>query len=177
MKKIVVLLFIGLFLIITVSSSSFTLVKISTINSNYELSYNLKNKIENETKGMDEIRIARYSVKLTASILNFAEKNDLKNSRANCVGYAMLCRAVCEYAYRINGFDTKVFHVRGYVESSYGFNICKLLKNIVPKNYENFVKDHDFIEINSINNNKIYYLDPTSYDIIGLDNFTAVNKN
>lgn len=158
-------------------SSSFTLVKTSTINSNYKLSYNLKNKIENETKGMDEIRIARYGIKLTSDILDFSEKNNLRNNKANCVGYAMLCRSICEYAYRVNGLNTEVYHVRGYIENSFGLNICELLKSIVPKSYKNFVKDHDFIEIHPINNNRIYYLDPTSYDVIGLDNFTVINKN
>lgn len=97
MKKLVLTL-LALFLIAFAVWPS-ALVKTSTISSSYTLSESVKSKIKNETTGMDELKIIRYSLNLTSDMLEFAQKNDISRGKANCVGYAALCKAISEYAY------------------------------------------------------------------------------
>lgn len=169
-KKLFVLL--GLVLLV-IGFCSFTLVKTSDIDSSYEIPQELKEKIRLETQGMEDVRIAKYCVKLTSNKLRFSEKNDIKNGLANCVGYARVCKSLCNYAYKVNNRNITVKHVRGYVSES-SVNLCKVAQSLVPKRYKGFVKDHDFIEINF--GNSYVYLDPSLYDLIGRDNMTTVHK-
>jgi hypothetical protein len=170
-KKIFVLLGV---IVVLLTLCSFDLVKERVVKEDsYSLSYDLKKQIEAETMGMDEIHILTYSVRLTASLLDFSEKNNIKNGKANCVGYAILCKAICNYAYQLNDYNIRVNHVRGYV-SLMGMNLCKSARTISPTKYKNFVKDHDFIELSL--GNCCYYIDPSLYDLIGSNCMTIVRK-
>lgn len=162
MKKLIKVLIVLVATIICMSSFT-SLVKTSTISSNnYVIPNEVKEKIKSETVGMEILQIARYCVALTADMLEFSKVN--VGNKANCVGYSEICVSLCKYAYKINNKKITVKHVRGYVDL-FGFNLCKVLSSIVPNNYKNFVKDHDFIEI--ITNRNIIYLDPSLYDIFG----------
>ena len=120
---------------------------------------------------MEVEQIIDYSLSLTASELKFAFKNDITNGKANCVGYAQLCAAICNQAMAANGIEGKARPVVGYIESN-GINWCKVLKAIAPKaSYKNFVKDHDFVELTI--GSRRYYFDPSIYDVFG---FLCVNK-
>ena len=171
MKKALSIL-LGVVLLVIVTCS-FSLVKTSNVNSSYNISSEMKDRIRVETQGMEDVRIAKYCVQLTSEILEFSKKNDIQKGKANCVGYARVCKSLCEYAYRINNRNISVRHVRGYVTDS-GVNLCKVMEFISPKELKGFVKDHDFIELNF--GNSYVYLDPTSYDMIGRDNMTTVEK-
>lgn len=154
--------------------SSFTLVKSYYIESSYNIPEDIKNKIEIETKGMEEIEIAKYCIKLTSQMLDFSEINNIDNKKANCVGYSKVCTSLCNYAYNVNNMKIKVRHVRGKV-LYYNLDVCNILKQVVPNKYKNFVKNHDFIELDI--KSKYIYLDPTFYDIIGYNNMTIKYKN
>ena len=153
--------------------SSFTLVKECYVESSYNIPENIKTQIKVETQGMEDIRIAKYCVELTAKILDFSEVNNISKGKANCVGYATVCTALCNYAYSVNNnVNIKAKHVRGKV-LYFNLDVCNILKNIVPNKYKNFVKNHDFIEIDI---GDIYiFLYPTCFDIIGNYNMT-INK-
>lgn len=129
------------------------------------LSLSLKEKVTEETKGMDMEQIIDYSLSLTASKLRFAVKNDIDNGKANCVGYARMCAAICNQALNVNDIEGSAKPVVGYIESN-GINWCQVLKAIAPKtSYKNFVKDHDFVELTT--GSKRYYFDPSIYDVLG----------
>ena len=147
------------------SLSSMKLVKTNERNESNPLSSLLKERVDKETKGMDTEQIIDYSLSLTASQLRFAARNDINECKANCIGYAQLCAAICNQALSSNGIEGKARPVVGYIESN-GINWCKILKAIAPKaSYKNFVKDHDFVEL-TIESRK-YYFDPSIYDVLG----------
>lgn len=171
MKKTLFIL-IGVVLLLIVTCS-FNLVKTSNVTSSYNISSEIKDRIKLETQGMENIRIAKYCIQLTSEMLEFSKKNDIQNGKANCIGYARVCKSLCEYAYKINNKNISVRHVRGYV-TDYRINLCKIMEFISPKELKEFVKDHDFIELDF--GNSYIYLDPTSYDMIGRDNMTTVKK-
>ena len=148
---------------IIIASSFTTLVKTSSVSeSEYVIPREIKEKIIYETVGMEIIQIDKYCVILTSNILEFSKINS--GNKANCIGYSKVCVALCKYAYKINNINVKVKHVRGYV-SLFSLNLCKILSYIVPNNYKNFVKDHDFVEI--IADKDSIYLDPSLYDLFG----------
>lgn len=125
----------------------------------------MNEKVDAETTGMDVEKIIDYSLKLTASRLQFSIYNDINNGKANCVGYARLCASICNQALTANGIHGKARPVVGYIESN-GINLCDVLKAISPKDsYKNFVKDHDFVEL--VTDSKTYYFDPSIYDVLG----------
>ena len=95
-KKLIIISIIAL--ILYVGTASFSLVKTgerSTVN--YPLSKELKERIVNETHELDEIDILNYSLKLTDELLEFDETNNIKDGKANCVGYALLCANIMNY--------------------------------------------------------------------------------
>ena len=127
--------------------NGFGLVKSKGRPSRYpQLSQQIKNRIKNECKETDPEKCAKYSLKLTSELLSFSIKNDINNGEANCEGYAILCSWICNYALKVNHLEYKSKPVVGYV-TFYGVNLCDVLKAIVPKGYKNFVKDHDFVEL------------------------------
>ena len=130
---------------------------------NVALSTELKQEIS-MWKGTEDEMVVK-SLEKTEQILTFAQKNDIKNGKANCVGYAQLYVAICNYAFQKNNYKCRAKAVVGYVKSG-GINICKQLKSIMPNTkWKNFVKDHDFVEIHL--RGKTYYLDPSIYDVFG----------
>ena len=144
---------------------SFTLVKTHDRAKSYSLPLTLKNQITRETKGMTKKQIIDYGLNLTAKKLKFAEKNDIGHGKANCVGYAQLCSAICNQALKNNGYKCRAKPVVGYI-SNCGINLCELFKHVAPnKHWYNFVKDHDFVELQV--EDKTYYFDPSIYDVLG----------
>ncbi|MBQ7689939.1 MAG: hypothetical protein IJT30_01950 [Muribaculaceae bacterium] len=145
--------------------SSFTLVKTHNRDNAYSLPSSVKALVTKETKGMTEKQIIDYSVQFTASRLQFAEANDMAHGKANCVGYAQYCSAVCNHALANNGYRHRSKPVVGYV-SNCGVNLCSVLKSIVPgSHWQNFVKNHDFVELKL--DDATYYFDPSLYDVLG----------
>ena len=150
---------------LTISLSSFTLIKTGERQRIFTLTQSMKVKVTAETKGMDIEKIIDYSLKLTASQLQFSRYNDIKHNKANCVGYARLCASICNQALATNGIHGYAKPVVGYIESN-GINLCNVLKAAAPKDsYKNFVKDHDFVEL--VTDSKTYYFDPSIYDVLG----------
>ena len=147
--------------------------------SNYTLPIALSAQVTKESIGMDVDQIIDYSMSLTASRLRFAARNDINNGKANCIGYAQLCAAICNQTLSTNGIEGKARPVVGYIESN-GINWCQVLKAIAPKtSYKNFVKDHDFVELTV--GSRRYYFDPSIFDVLGkkclsLSNITINNS-
>ena len=100
----------------------------------------------------------------------FSEKNCLEKGEANCVGYAVLCSNICNYALSINNSTARTKPVVGYIKIC-GINICDLAQSLVSPEYKNFVKDHDFVEYYKEGQESTFF-DPSLYDysngIIGI---------
>ena len=173
MKKKTIFLIALLVVFLFSFFKGFGLVKLSDRggSENY-LTKRIEERIRNECKFEDPEKCALYAMKLTCELLRFTEKNDIENGRANCIGYASLCSQICNYALRQNGFSNKAKHVVGYV-SFYGLNLCDILKFIAPKEYKNFVKDHDFVELDL--DDRVKYFDASLYDYC-IDCTTYKNK-
>ena len=62
---------------------------------------------------------------------------------------------------KVNHLEYKSKTVVGYI-TFYGVNLCDVLNAIVPKEYKNFVKDHDFVELEL--DDKIILFDASLYD-------------
>ena len=165
-KRIIFILLTGVVVLaLILMLTSFTLIKTGDRQKTSTLTQSMKVKVDAETTGMDIEEIINYSLKLTASRLQFSVNNDIYNGKANCVGYARMCACICNQALSANGIHGKAKPVVGYIESN-GINWCKILKAIAPKdNYKNFVKDHDFVEL--ITDSRTYYFDPSIYDVLG----------
>ena len=163
-RVIFILLSMVVMLTLTVLTS-FTLIKTGNRQKTCLLTQSKKVKVDAETKGMDVEQIIDYSLQLTASRLQFSVNNDINNGKANCVGYSQLCAGICNQALATNGINGQAKAVVGYIESN-RINWCDVLKAIFPKNYKNFVKDHDFVEL--VTESKTYYFDPSIYDVLGL---------
>lgn len=159
-KILIILMIVVLFVL-----SSFSLVKTHNRVQTYQLSITMVKEVNRQTKGMTEKQIIDYSLNLTAEKLQFSKRNNIASGKANCVGYAQLCSAICNQALMNNRYKCKAKPVVGYITDS-GINLCKFFKSIAPnKHWQNFVKDHDFVELQI--NNKIYYFDPSIYDVLG----------
>ena len=155
--------------------SAFSLEKTSNrSNSEYPLSKELKERIKYESSTYYEFSPIELSLGITGSLLEFSEKNNIKNGKANCVGYAQLFTSIYNYALSIDGLDGRAKPVVGNIKWC-GINICNVLKAIVPKKYEDFVKDHDFVELEFEDN--YVYIDPTLYDFCGRTGRTTCPKN
>lgn len=144
-----------------------TLTKISDRPNPYYPDRTLQSEIKEDTEGMcaEDIRI--YSVKKTAKILSFTVKNNLSKGEANCVGYAQMCASISNCAFRTNNINASAKPVVGYV-MFYGVNLCNVLKWCMPsKRWENFVKDHDFVEYHI--DGQTIYCDASAYDLIYKD--------
>lgn len=166
-KKIKIF-FLTIFAISCIGWFNISLSKISDRSSNYIPNNSLKEEIKIETKELSPEEIRKYSIKKTANILSFAVKNDLCNGEANCVGYAQMCAGISNYAFRTHGYNSSAKPVVGYVKL-FGVNLCYILKWCMPtKRWENFVKDHDFVEFNNIDGSTIY-CDASAYDLIWND--------
>ena len=85
------------------------------------LSAQIKSQIGRECKSLKPEDCAKYSMRLTADLLSFTEKNDLDNGKANCVGYAVLCSRICNYAFQVNGMG---------IERSLWWATCRSMASI-----------------------------------------------
>ncbi len=151
--------------VITILLTSFSLVKTGTRTATYSLPRNLSARVDHECRGMTLDEIIDYSLEMTAGELQFDVQNDIAGGKANCVGYAQLCSAICNQALESNGFRERSRPVVGYVKNC-GLNICTILKTVAPsERWSNFVKDHDFVELQI--NGKAYYFDASIYDVLG----------
>lgn len=144
-----------------------TLTKINDRPNPYHPDRTLQSEIKEDTKGMSAEDIRNYSVKKTAKILSFTVKNNLPKGEANCVGYAQMCASISNYAFRANNINASAKPVVGYVLFC-GVNLCNILKWCMPsKRWENFVKDHDFVEYHI--DGQTIYCDASAYDLIYKD--------
>lgn len=154
--------------------TSFSLVKTHNRTLTHHLPKRLIEQVNRQTRGMTEMQIMNYSLDLTAKSLKFAEKNDIEYGKANCVGYAQLCSAICNQALKNNGYSYRAKPVVGYI-TDYGINLCTLFKSVAPtRHWKNFVKDHDFVELQL--GKTTYYFDPSVYDILGDKCLTIKNS-
>lgn len=166
-KKIykAILIVLSLFFVIDLTCTPITLEKWrNRVSDTPNLSSSIKKEIEIETKTMSEIDLLKYSLKKTSDILQFDRTNNINKGKANCVGYAQTCSFIFNYACSINNVShCKATPVIGTVK--YGkINLCNILQSIVPKEWKNFVKDHDFVQYNI--DSETIYADPTAKDLI-----------
>lgn len=144
-----------------------TLTKIGDRANPYYPDRTLQSEIKDETEGMSAEEIRNYSIKKTAKFLSFTVKNNLSEGEANCIGYAQMCAGISNYAFRVNGINASAKPVVGYVMFC-GINLCDVLKWCMPsKRWENFVKDHDFVEYHI--DGQTIYCDASAYDLIYKD--------
>ena len=80
--------------------------------------------------------------------------------------------SICNYALQINNLNCKSRPVVGYV-TFYGINLCNVLKALAPQEWKNFVKDHDFVELELKDN--IIFFDASLYDYY-IDCTTIISK-
>lgn len=123
-----------------------------------------KMQIDRETKCVDEDEAVRYAIRFTVDRFRYAEHDDLPQGKANCIGYARYCAAVCNY---ISTREQLYLRAKPVVGQVYwlGINVCGLLRVLAPPRYKGFVKDHDFVEFTK--SGEVIYEDPCLYDIIG----------
>lgn len=163
-NKIIFFFLFAIIVIACIGWLNLSLSKISDRTPSYSPNKSLKEEIIKETKGFLPEEIRKYSIKKTAYLLSFTVKNDLGNGKANCVGYAQMCAGISNYAFRINGYNSSAKPVVGYVKLL-GVNLCNILKWCMPtKRWENFVKDHDFVEYHI--DGQTIYCDASAYDLI-----------
>lgn len=158
------LLFAIIVIVIVYLISSLTLLKIKDRPNPYYPDRTFRTEIKEETEGMSAEEIRNYCVKKTAKKLSFTVKNDLSKGEANCVGYAQMCASISNCAFRQNGINASAKPVVGYVMCC-GVNLCNVLKWCMPsKRWENFVKDHDFVEYHI--DGQTLYCDASAYDLL-----------
>lgn len=150
------------------------LVPQTTVNSNYSLSQEVKDEIrmasskfkpnrydyskpamfeqQEEYQSDDVEGCSQYCNYLVARKLSFSfkKKSERKANEENCVGFAAMMTAACNYAFEINGMDAKAYHVRGIVKW-HGVNLCEILGKYSP-----FFKDHDFVVVKYDGKSVIY---------------------
>ena len=150
------------------------LVPQTTVNSNYPLSQEVKDEIrmasskfkpneydyskpamfeqQEEYQSDDVEGCSQYCNYLVAHKLSFSfkKKAERKADEENCVGFAAMMTAACNYAFKINGMNAKAYHVRGIVKL-HGINLCEKLGK-----YSSFFKDHDFVVVKYDGKSVIY---------------------
>lgn len=171
-KKVIV--FVMLIVLFCFVSKGFGLVKTAD-RHNGRLAISKENieRINKECMGLDPKGCVKYAMELTCELLSFSEKNDVANGKANCVGYAILCSNICNYALKVNNLSNRAKPVVGYV-TFYGINMCNVLSTLAPHTYKNFVKDHDFVELDL--GDRYLFFDASLYDYY-LDCTTSLNKS
>ena len=129
------------------------------------LNEEIKNTISARiTADTSEEAIIRFSLYLTAELLEFSEKNAIAKGKANCVGYAQLYSDICNYCFRVSHKpNCHAKPVVGLVKIG-GININTIAIHLIPWR-KNFFKDHDFVEITTPT--KHLYIDPSVYDVLG----------
>jgi len=133
-------------------------------NRTYTLSSIQKAQIKEETFGMSEQELYRYSIKYTSQSLSFSQRNNISNGHANCIGYATMCSAVYNYGVKANHLHGRSKPVVGYVTFC-GINLCEVLKCLMPnKRLKEFMKDHDFVAF--YYDGQTIYADASAYDLM-----------
>ena len=126
--------------------------------------------VNNEETGSFDIE--QFALEMTAKKLQFAERNDIANGKANCVGYARYCATVLNYMFEARRDicpEDSACPVVGYIYWG-KVNINDIAKKLAPEIYKNFVKDHDFVAID--NDDALVYYDPLFYDYCNDDLYT-----
>lgn len=159
---------IGIFIFIFIGFAQVILVPQNPrLCHSIELPKELQNEVVINTKGLTDLQIINYCVEKTSQILEYSKKEsdliNLPTSKAHCVTYAKVCATLCNLAFTSNNIPNKAYCVVGYVEV-YGINICNVLYKIT--NSAHYI-NHDFVKV--ITPNNVIYVDPCSYDLIGMD--------
>lgn len=178
-KKVAISLSVGVIVVLLTGVTvryGFTLTKVNERNIvRYELSQSLQDRVKNETEGMGYKEIVTYSMRLTGELLEFAMKNDVYGGKANCIGYAQVGAGICNFALACNRLGNRAKPVVGYV-NLFGINLCEIVPKMLPKRFANFVKDHDFIELET--DGQTIYFDPSLYDyFIDCTTYKNFSKN
>lgn len=150
------------------------LVPQTIVNSNYPLRQEVKDEIkmasskfksngydysksamfeqQEEYQSDDVEGCSQYCNYLVARKLSFSFKKraERKADEENCVGFAAMMTAACNYAFEINGMDAKAYHVRGIVKW-HGVNLCEKLSK-----HSTFFKNHDFVVVKYDGKSMIY---------------------
>ena len=133
-------------------------------------------QIKEDTKNLDDEQIFWYGITKAKDDLEFTRANDVKNKKANCVGYAAYAKQIMDYGLKVNGYDNKTFHYVGYLKPFGLFNlnnaVCKVMKNERDKK---FFSDHDFVGIEMENGRQILF-SPSLYDKFNFGCWTEINK-
>lgn len=163
MKKLTIFVLLTISSIVCLNAEVLSLQKLRyRIYSPVKLSMEFRQKIQNETKGMDEMDIVQYCYNKTQELLTFSTKcenfDDKKKTKMHCVGYARVFSTICNYALSTNGFKGFAKPVIGHVYLN-GMNLNDFSK-LLPKKWKNFTKDHDFAEVTLTDGSRIY-VDPS----------------
>ena len=125
------------------------------------LSSTLKQEREANTINLTAYDIIKYSNKKTNELLRFSTKcepfDDRKVTKMHCVGFARVYSTICNYAFKVNHINGRAIPVVGIVKWN-GINLNSFSKYL-PQKWNNFTKDHDFVEVNY--DNYTFYVDPT----------------
>ena len=144
-----------------VSSYSQTFHKIKERVVPVTISNELMQRINKDCFHKNKAEIIKYSLDTTAELLSFSIKNNNlganKHTTANCIGYAALCKAISNYAFKINGYSCRSKQAVGYIYIG-NINVCKLASNILCGKLSLFTKNHDVVEFEG------KYYDPSLYD-------------
>lgn len=160
-----VLLAIISLLCIVVALMPITLVKQTNRSATYKLSQKEKAAIPSDETNPTVDDAIEFAMDYSCDHLSFAQTNNIRHGRANCIGYAQLFAAVFNAYCQRNGIRATAMPVVGYV-NVFGVNLCRLAKSVMPSpKMKNFVKDHDFVEIST--GRETIYLDPTIKDMFG----------
>ena len=71
--------------------------------SEIPLSDELKEELAYCAEHLYDLSPIGMSLDKTSSMLEFSEKNDIRNGKANCVGYAQLFTSICNYYLEAGG--------------------------------------------------------------------------
>lgn len=167
MIKRILIITVIIVVAVFVAAQSLTLKKVSNREESYTLSKELKERIRKEYISNNVDEVVDLSCNLTCELLSFQKENAIDNGEANCVGYARLTAAICNYAFNLNNiYNAKATPVVGKVYLM-KTDLNQILSRITPSKWVPFIKNHDFVEIQTAN--KTYYIDSSLRDLIGSD--------
>ena len=131
----------------------------------YYLTSSLKEQVIAQTKNLDNPKdVVEECCDIATDYLSFAQKNDIAENKANCIGYARLTSALLNHAFRTKSMIYRAKPVVGTVHS-FGVNLNNVAQSILPSSWRPFFKDHDFVEI-SAGKGRIY-VDTSLRDLTG----------
>ena len=167
MKKLTVTLLLLIMSVVYLYAEGLSLKKIRDRGYNpVSLSKNFRQKIAEDTKGLNERDIVLYCNKKTQEKLTFSTKcekfDDSRKTKMHCVGYAQVLSTICNYAFSVNGMKGRAKPVVGHVYLN-GMNLNEW-SGLLPEKWKNFTKDHDFVEV-ILADGKTMYVD-ASLDIV-----------